>query len=87
MFEKLSINRLKQELYNLNHDLSSEWNDKVGMSYRTYISDEKRLTTDIEYIVKKVNEKFEYIDNIKVERFKNNYNNYKAKFEQLSRGN
>lgn len=87
MDENLSINKLELSYNNLSHNLSSEWNDKVGMSYQTYIKEEKRLIEDIEYVVKKVNEKFRSVNSTDVEKFKRNYENNRKRLEQLSRGN
>lgn len=91
MGKKLSVNDLDAQLGKLkgelNHAISIGWDDNVGRSYEKYIADEKTILSHITEKVKKSNDKYEYVDNIKIDKFKQTYNDYNTRFVKLSRGN
>lgn len=91
MGKQLSVNNLDVQLGKLkgelNHAISIGWDDNVGRSYEKYIADEETKLSHIAEKVKKSNEKYEYVDNVKIVRFKQTYNDYNTRFVKLSRGN
>lgn len=84
MADKISIYEIEKKLNELSDTLySSSWNDKVKKTYDNFVSEEKNIVTDINWVTETINKRSSDINNVEVDSIRNKYETNYRRFMSL----
>lgn len=84
MADKISIYEIEKATNELDSTLSSSsWNDKVKKTYDNFVSQQKSLNYDINWLAETINKRNSDIKNVEVDSIRNKYETNYRRFMSL----